>query len=75
MDPKEVMMMLEERYHEEFQDEHDREPNKEEEEIITQRAFDNIGDYYADLADFARDKHKERQCPLQTLNPSWLALL
>ena len=63
MDPKEVMMMLEERYHEEFQDEHDREPTPEEEEVIVQRAFDNIGDYYADIADFAKDQHKECQCP------------
>lgn len=60
MDPKEVMMMLEERYNEEFQDEHDREPDKKEEEIIIQRAFDNIGDYYADLADSLRDQHKDR---------------
>ena len=63
MSPKEVMIMLEERYHEEFQDEHGREPTPKEEEEITQRAFDNIGDYYADMADFAKNQHKERQCP------------
>lgn len=61
MEPKEVIMMLEERYHEEFQDEHDREPTKTEEEEITQRAYDNIGDYYADLADSLRSQHEDKR--------------
>ena len=60
MDPKEVMMMLEERYHEEFYEAFEREPTKAEEEEITQRAFDNIGDYYADMADSLRNQHKDR---------------
>ena len=60
MAPKEVMMMLEERYHEEFYEAFGREPAGIEIKEIEQRAFDNIGDYYADMADFAKDQHKER---------------
>jgi len=53
-------MMLEERYHEEFYEAFGRGSTGVEVQEIEQRAFDNIGDYCADLADSLRDQHKDK---------------
>ena len=60
LDPKDVMMNLEEEACVSFEEEYGREPNKEELAKIQQDAFDGIGDYYAGVGDFIRDMAKEK---------------
>lgn len=56
--PKEVHMQLVDEACVEFEEKHGRPPMKHEEDKIADDAFDGIGDYYADIADFARDVAK-----------------
>ena len=58
LDPKEVMMQLQEEAYAEFEETHGRAPTAREEAKIDDAAYDGIGDYYADIGDRARDMAK-----------------
>lgn len=58
LDPKDVMMQLEEEAVMAFEDEHGREPNSIELQRIQTQSYEGIGDYYADIGDHARDVAK-----------------
>ena len=59
MDPKEVMMHLEDEMCVEFEEIHGREPTPTEASKIAELAYSGIGEYYADLGDRARDRAKD----------------
>lgn len=55
LDPKEVMMQLEDEALAAFDELHGRPPTAQEEVKIAEAAYNGIGDYYADIGDRARD--------------------
>lgn len=58
LDPKEVMMQLEDEALAEFEEAHGREPTARESAKITDDAYNGIGDYYADIGDRLKDQAK-----------------